>query len=1217
MLVMDEYSVHDQYQVDLSGESPADVSSLQTSHQPPHDSAGLSMGWRPSYLRRLVLIGFISVFILIIITIEALLAISNRDHGLATSTVGKHSLWTYGPTAFLTGVAALWARTEYQSKLVAPWARLSQNPAPASRTLLLDYISQFPLFAIFRSLGNRDFIVSITLTVSVILKILITISTSLISVSWIALNQTPYHMLLLDGFVENDAKLQTTSTLASYMVRGLRDQNLKLPEGISGDYAFQSVQTNLPDTAETQVTVDGLVNSLSCQPVDLNLVGEGSPVNCALPLKFTISSPGCNVSVAKLPGLHTSSPLGSSTLFARFEKVQCDTIPDDPGKRILVTFGNITGSPGDVWISSDLPNLNLPNTYLYKSTSLLCVPEYAINRVLVTRNATQTKSVMPLPGAPQRMLKSVTAWDIMEAQFLAHDLVNALYDSSVPMSPPIDADPYMVTALSSQLEPGSQAIDLFSPDFLQNTANGYYRQIGAILAKKLLMDPSTTTNVTIGFATLNENRFVVSSWIAQWMVALVAICILLTAIALFMHPGKGYLPCSPTTFPAIISILLHSRQLLAQLRYAGASDTEHLVQFLRQSMFQSELAYDPTSNYDRFCVINKAYVQDRISNRFGQISSKLLYPLILHPACRFMVCLGVVSIIIALELLLRKSNLENGLGDVDNDTYIHYTWTAIPALALGLLSMVFAAVDFQVRTLAPYIALKQYVSRSVFKQLELLDMTVLAAMFREIRLGTLWALATTIAFLLASLFTTFSASLFQEISISLTMPLMLQPNRAFFSSTFTYHEVMNVTSTRPYNEIPSLILGSNYSFPRFTYMDLAFPELVAVTALPPNYAPNRSTISISAIIPAVRQRMDCFSYEPAQIHMKLMMKDDKSSHKTVLSIWIENEWSDRTDYDIPLPNDIDHHYHDNVTYIGLSSNSLLFYDVFYFWAKIDFGADPIVQHTAALSCNLGLEAMDMNTTFLGTGFDLDPHNPPQPLETTIRNRTINMDGDPITDYYFGTHYGDLAKVDLNPQQLDTFFAMLVTSPWAIPISALGDPSSNDDVIAAIQLQHRLIMAQRLKLLLAPVNKTNPDDKDTRRMINATVTDTAGRRRVFQDATSTHILVALLATALVLFIIGWVSGPSTDVLPREPTTIASVMALLAGGNIFDRLPPDTPFLSPEEIMTALGGHDVQFWMGWGNFPDEEGIRYGRENEAGVSQFGIFVADKEDLQQNQTD
>ncbi len=147
----------------------------------------------------------------------------------------------------------------------------------------------------------------------------------------------------------------------------------------------------------------------------------------------------------------------------------------------------------------------------------------------------------------------------------------------------VDVDPYMLTVLTSQLEPGSQAIDLFDLDVLQKAAASYYQKIGAVIAKQSLMVP--TSMDTVGSATVNESRLIIRSWIAQWMVALVVVCIVLTTTALFMVPSKGFLPCSLTTFLGLISILIQSRQLSAQLRYAGASDAEHLVQFLRRSRF--------------------------------------------------------------------------------------------------------------------------------------------------------------------------------------------------------------------------------------------------------------------------------------------------------------------------------------------------------------------------------------------------------------------------------------------------------------------------------------------------------------------------------------------------------------------------------------------------------------------------------------------------------
>ncbi len=98
---------HHQYQPVLSEDLQSDFSVPQASDAPAKYSNKASLPWTPIYLRRVVLLSFITVFILIIIAIESLLVISNKNNGLATSNSAEHYLWTYGPTAFITGVATL------------------------------------------------------------------------------------------------------------------------------------------------------------------------------------------------------------------------------------------------------------------------------------------------------------------------------------------------------------------------------------------------------------------------------------------------------------------------------------------------------------------------------------------------------------------------------------------------------------------------------------------------------------------------------------------------------------------------------------------------------------------------------------------------------------------------------------------------------------------------------------------------------------------------------------------------------------------------------------------------------------------------------------------------------------------------------------------------------------------------------------------------------
>ncbi len=302
--------------------------------------------WRPFCLRRRVLFFFAAVFALIIIAIQALLAVSDKNYGLISADSSQHYLWTYGPTAFLTLVAAVWTRTEYQSKLVAPWLRMSKQLSHAKHSILLDYLSDFQLYAVFKALGNRDFNVSITCTVAIIIKLLIILSTGLLTLSWTQVHLDSWPMTVQDRFVDSNARLSDTGNLAYFIMLGLASQKLTYPNGMNHDYAFQSVKADLPETAETRVTVDGFKTSLEYQPAELGILDSLLPdpgdVGQRWVMNVTITSPECNLQRVLIDRIPEWRCNGCPILFVRFSLMQCDGTPGDAGKRVLVLFGNLT-----------------------------------------------------------------------------------------------------------------------------------------------------------------------------------------------------------------------------------------------------------------------------------------------------------------------------------------------------------------------------------------------------------------------------------------------------------------------------------------------------------------------------------------------------------------------------------------------------------------------------------------------------------------------------------------------------------------------------------------------------------------------------------------------------------------------------------------------------------------------------------------------------------
>ncbi|GME51181.1 uncharacterized protein LTHEOB_12502 [Neofusicoccum parvum] len=140
--------------------------------------------WTPFHLRRPVLLAAAAVFVLMVVALEVLRYVSERDDGLATVAENMHYLWTYGPTTVLTVFAALWGQVEYRSKQIMPWSLMARGPTSMEHGLLLNYMTSTTLGSLYRSVRRRHFLVSIGISGSLILRLLIIFSTGLLSLEY-------------------------------------------------------------------------------------------------------------------------------------------------------------------------------------------------------------------------------------------------------------------------------------------------------------------------------------------------------------------------------------------------------------------------------------------------------------------------------------------------------------------------------------------------------------------------------------------------------------------------------------------------------------------------------------------------------------------------------------------------------------------------------------------------------------------------------------------------------------------------------------------------------------------------------------------------------------------------------------------------------------------------------------------------------------------------
>lgn len=863
-------------------------------------TAASEFQWRPKYLRRRVLALFSVTFLLMIAALEVLSVISARNDGIAKGFTKDHYLWTYGPTAFLTLIAALFNRVEYQAKIMAPWERLSKHPAPAPKNLLVDYVSPLQPVSIYESFRNKDFAVAATTTVSVLIKLLIVLSSGLITLSRVGVHNAAIPMEVQSTFVDDESALQIGSPIPFYVLQGLMEGN-SYPQGISDTFAFQSVRNQLPTTAQYQVTVDGLTTFLDCEIATLNVTGtEPSGMEDEFSsMNFTITTPGCDVPIMSgyEPDFSRDRPyqLASGSL----DPKSCDA-----GNRVLILF-YLTE-----WFDDTSPTekadrgctghqcritSNVRGRIL-ESAQLLCAPGYQITKVNVVQNGSEVQSITPVEARTgeslNRTLDHVSPWSFTEAYLTAFDRGwdNGNVCKLLNVSPQfLILDSFTNSLLENQLTVGINMSLLFDSNFIQSIAKTYFQKVGAIIAKQSLMQP--TSFHTTGSAIIIDDRLIARERAVQWMAGLIATCVISSIFTAFIIPRHGILPRSPSTLPGIARIVCESPDILDQLQYLGDAVSETLYLQLKRSRFQSEVIQHPSPRLGkpRQLVTIKdvdLFSTDRLPYTFQQSESTHPHPWMLHPASRLGLGLVLIALVITLEVALHQSKSHDGLGNVGDNAYIHYTWTSLPAIIFGGLAIILSSMDFTIRSLAPYTSLSEMVTIDVFKTLDFLDMSVPSAIIKEAKMGKISALSATTTLLVASFFPIFSGSLFQGVSFSPATDALLRANTSFG------HTQPDTGLGFGFNA--HLILLGNSSYPSFTYEDLAFPQLLPTTAMTANELPNASSLSVTAVVPALRSHLECRLYDQGMIRARIDRKPDRfdtvvSSDEEFLTITVNDE----------------------------------------------------------------------------------------------------------------------------------------------------------------------------------------------------------------------------------------------------------------------------------------------------------------------------------------
>jgi hypothetical protein len=710
------------------------------------------------------------------------------------------------------------------------------------------------------------------------------------------------------------------------------------------------------------------------------------------------------------------------------------------------------------------------------------------------------------------------------------------------------------------------------------------------------------TSGTLGeTAVLVGDRLIVQPLAVQLVVATLVLAILLVLVPVFAVPPKGFLPMNPNTILGTATLLAHSKSILQNLRGLGAGDMPTIQNRMKAGQYRTTVEYYGSKSFDSTAFIVLSESTEDVTADGDEPYAAGKHPIALLPISRISILLVIVGIIAILENTLRLSKENAGIGDAQDDKYLYFAWASVPALVLTMVSTFLDSMDTSARVVAPYINLKGGASFSSTIGLNLTDRSTPLAIFKSFQTRNFATLLLAMAALAGSFLATVTSSLFEEMLFTNTVTSELQIQNSFTNEggSITNNTINDGVTTA------MQILQGNLPYPAFTFEDLAFPGMELSSSLPNDVGSlNASSIMTSATVPAIRARLTCRLYDQSNIVTNLTLGgSDLAGLGKInpLRITIQGEecnfgTSELTSSHLEValgtavPDQLLFGTDEGPAKVGCS-------DVYFAWGNLSFASDPPVIAISALACNETNEAVDVATTFFGTELAIDPSFPPLPIESSVRNTTALVDHDAIV-------LDQPSDVTSSVNRLNPTFAVLTTSRYAIPVDLLGDMSHAETVADALRFQHNIIRTQLTSATLrAPANTTNSTLADPpvdiaeghdAVSIPANTTDSKGSRRVVQDEISTRLIQGFLGAIVFMSLVAWILMPGTDVLPRSPTSIASVAALFADShNFFGLLPRGAQWMGKDAVKRAFADAEG-FKMGYAPLRRRLGER-GRGNE----------------------
>ena len=1133
------------------------------------------------------------VFLIFALALVLIWYLNSKETGFSL-VFKNHYSWTYGPTAIMVLVVAVWRQIDQKCKADISWSILHEGSALAKHTVLLDYVSPLQLISFWKSFKTGHLAVTFSITGFILLKLITLVSTGLLVEDIVELPEKQVALQtsnVFNGSLYNETEYVTKSDASLvYTAYGIMAQNLSGKTGTTDNLVYNDFKFN-GNLANNSVTgeMNALLPQFNCEPATVSINPlpygtNGSQVGDTM----SIVSPSC----IPMGGAQQVFVLDASSeicpqrqLRGVRQRVNCsrganeDPFPNHQLLTLVEVVYNQTfnESKGLETISSvDKPEILSFSVGIKQTTSLICQPAYQMGKVNVTKGIATTPYV-----TVDDVILNNDRLSNFSNEDLASMFVSALLDGANmfgDLSDSTTAEEFPNTMFGLMAASvGGRYEDLLDQATMRIAAERTFVHVAIqIVSKNILSTSDVSSNGTL---LSMETRLFVSP-APLWIMVAGFLLMSVASLLLLRYRPLGCCTTSPRTIKDIAEIARQSQELqnlvqaVSLLREDELARTLGMYHFFSYRVVQEDktttlcIEAEPRSSEDPLKSIPDNPIP---SETTWWKPLTIRRPMMI---CNTLLPLALIGI---LEYLQRNSDSNRGIYTIsDLNTLRSSVYTRfIPALVMLIVATSYNAVDFNILVLAPYNSMK---GRAVPA-----SRTVDSSLVDKFPPIALWCAIKQRQY--AAVFSSSAATIGSILAIIVSGLYTINPTPSYSTAvlqtidSFNTSWLNSATNDSSAAVLTSLTESLNLTYPQSTYDELAFPGLILS-----NGTTMSSNSSLQVVSPALRASLSCSVMEESAYNVSAGYNSRLGSSSATVEAML------------PLPPSclfggpggnmtyIDVNYRvgfaENSSYIGklldlhvgpydaimgfpfgesdplaVNDNPLACPSLAFIYGYVDIDK-PSETSVTTLLCYQQIQRLEAEVTFDGPSMAISAVRPPIPHEDSIELVTSSPAGHTTFSYRIQRHMEQslsifnqtkYASANLADSPVDGFFQAVLFGKKSLPESTLVGPENQDTIMGGINAFYRRYMAQAITSnMRVPVDMRAATPAST--TYSGVLINPSQNRRLVQHNTPKIVLQVCLGTMALLGALAWRFTQLHDLVPYNPCTIFGVLSLLAGSRM---------------------------------------------------------------------